>query len=90
MDRFPTDTLAELIEAKCRRLASLRELGRRQLALIEEGDMNALLDLLTTKQRSLIELQRIERALDPFRGENPDARRWRSRSEEHTSELQSL
>jgi hypothetical protein len=78
VERYATDTLAELIAAKRDRLAALGELGRRQLAMIEEGDMDRLLDLLAVKQRCLNELQRIERALDPFRREDPERRVWRT------------
>lgn len=73
-----TELLARLIRAKRERLAVLGELGHRQMVLIEQGDMDGLLALLATKQRSLDELQRIERALDPFRREDPAERRWPS------------
>ncbi len=73
-----TDRLAELIRAKHACLLKLREMGRRQLALIDTENMTALLDLLATKQRSLMKLQQIERALDPFRSQDPDDRRWRT------------
>jgi hypothetical protein len=53
-------------------------MGRRQLELIDQQDMTALLDVLTTKQRVLTKLQQIERALDPFRGQAPEQRRWRT------------
>jgi len=68
--------LAELIRAKRACLAKLRDLGRRQCALIEEGNMTGLLDLLAAKQPLLGRLQQIEAALDPYRSEDPDKRRW--------------
>lgn len=71
-----TDLLADLIGAKHRCLTQLREMGQRQLDLIVMDDMTALLDVLACKQRALAELQRIERALDPFRGQSPESRRW--------------
>ena len=73
-----TDILADLIGSKRECLVRLREMGRRQLELIGEGDMTALLDVLAAKQRSLEKLHRIERNLDPFRGQDPDRRRWRT------------
>lgn len=76
MSELDTQLLAELIHRKCECLVKLHQLGRRQLALIDGGEMTVLLDLLATKQRSLIELQRIERALDPFRDQPVDERRW--------------
>ena len=73
-----TERLAELVRAKRSCLAQLRELGRRQLALIDEGDMARLLELLAGKQRLIEQLQRVERAMDPFRGEDPESRPWPS------------
>lgn len=73
-----TETLADLIRAKRTCLTQLRDMGRRQLELIEAGEMTGLLDLLSARQRSIGQLQRIERALDPFRAEDPQQRRWRS------------
>lgn len=78
MPAFETDVLAELIGGKRACLVQLREMGRRQLELIDEGDMTTLLDVLTGKQRLLDKLQQIERALDPFRGQDPERRRWRT------------
>jgi hypothetical protein len=75
---FDTDVLARLVGAKRACLAQLRDLGERQFELIECGNTTALLDVLSAKQRPLIELQRIERALDPFRNQDPEKRRWRS------------
>jgi gamma-glutamylcysteine synthetase len=74
----PSETaiLADLIRAKRECLLQVRELGRKQMELIEQGNMTALLDLLTVKQRSISQLQRIEKTLDPFRGEDPDERAW--------------
>lgn len=78
MSACDTDILIELVHAKRSCLAQLRDAGRRQLELIEAGDMTRLLDLLTTKQRAIAQLQRVERALDPFRQQDPEQRVWRS------------
>lgn len=78
MTQLATDILAELIERKHRCLVQLRDAGRRQLELIEAGEMTALLDLLATKQGMLLALRKVERAMDPFRDQDPQARRWRS------------
>ena len=78
MSEYETDVLAGLIRTKHACLGELRDMGRRQLELIDRDDMTALLDLLAVKQRSLLKLQQIERALDPFRGQAPETRRWRS------------
>lgn len=73
-----TDLLADLIRAKRSALAQVRDIGRKQFELIERGDMTALLDLLAVKQRIIDQLQRIEAALAPFRGQDPSERAWRS------------
>ncbi len=78
MTASPTDTLAQLICAKHQCLLQVRELGRRQLDLIEAADMTGLLEVLSTKQHAISQLQRIEKALDPFRDQDPDRRRWHS------------
>jgi hypothetical protein len=78
MPSLETDILFDLIRSKRACLEQLQVMGRRQMELIESDQMTALLDLLAYKQRALTELQKIERNLDPFRGQPPDARRWRS------------
>jgi hypothetical protein len=78
MPALETDILADLIRAKRSCLIELRDMGRRQLELIDGGDMTTLLDLLAAKQRTINQLQRIERALDPFRKQDAEARRWRT------------
>jgi len=71
-----TEQLAALISLKHACLLRLREMGRRQLELIGEGRVAELLDVLGAKQSFMTELQRIERALDPFRDQAPDSRNW--------------
>jgi hypothetical protein len=78
MADFRTDVLAELISGKHQCLVQLRDMGRRQAELIEEGNMTGLLELLTAKQRHLEQLRQIERGLDPFRDQDPEGRRWRT------------
>jgi hypothetical protein len=73
-----TELLAERMEQKLSLLLQLRDLGRHQSVLIDAGDFTQLLKLLSAKQRLIAALQTIERALDPFRGEDPDARIWAS------------
>ena len=53
-------------------------MGQRQLQFVEMGDITSLLDVLAVKQGLLNELQRIEIALGPFRGQKPEERRWRT------------
>ncbi len=73
-----TEILKDLIRVRRECLMQLRDMGRKQLALIEEGNMTSLMEVLASKQRPLVTLQRIERALDPFRNQDPQERVWRS------------
>jgi alpha-D-ribose 1-methylphosphonate 5-triphosphate diphosphatase PhnM len=75
---WETDLLAELAFRRHGLLVQLRELGRRQLELIEQGDMTQLIHLLSAKHHLLAELQQVEKRLDPYRAQNPDSRRWRT------------
>jgi len=78
MTALETDRLAELIQRKHACLVELPEMGRKQLDLIRGGEINELLDVLVCKQRRLEDLQTVEKALDPFRAQAPEKRRWRS------------
>lgn len=73
-----TETLAELIRQKRDHLLTLRDLGKRQMEFVVDGDMGKLLDVLSAKQRVLNNLQHIERALDPFRDQDPETRTWQN------------
>lgn len=73
-----TELLTDLVARKVGCLTELRDMGAKQLALVRGGGMTELLDLLAAKQRVLGELQRVERGLDPFRAQDPDARPWPS------------
>ncbi|OHB77396.1 MAG: hypothetical protein A2W31_05945 [Planctomycetes bacterium RBG_16_64_10] len=78
MTPLETDHLSDLIARKRACLAELRDLGRRQMALIETGSMTQLLKVLAAKQHLIGVLQGIEQALAPFRDQDPQQRRWRS------------
>jgi hypothetical protein len=74
----PTEILSQRMQQKLELLGQLRELGLHQVALIDAGDMAQLLRLLAAKQRVLAALTSVERALDPFRGQDPEQRIWSS------------
>jgi len=78
MTAFDTELLADLIERKRACLVQLRDMGKKQLEVVVDGSMTELLDVLAAKQRVLGELQRVELALAPFRGQDPDQRTWHS------------
>ena len=78
MQELDTDTLAKWIRRKHDCVSRIHELGSRQSTMISQGDVSQLLRLLAAKQRLLGELRQIETSLDPFRGQTPEDRQWRS------------
>ncbi len=48
------------------------------MELIDEGNVTGLFDLLAVKQKPLSDIQRIEKALDPYRAQDPERRPWPS------------
>ena len=75
---WDTDLLLQIASLRLGRLEQLHALGRRQVELIDQGDMTQLIQVLSAKHNVLAELQQIERRLDPFRGQDPKTREWRS------------
>ena len=59
-------------------LEILGQLSRRQLSLIDAGEMTTLLKLLAGKQTVMNQLQILEHELAPFRDEDPEQRVWAS------------
>jgi hypothetical protein len=78
MPNLPTDILTQLVRARHACLVQLRDLGRRQMELIDQGNVTGLLDLLAIKQKPLNDIRRIEKALDPYRAQDPEKRQWPS------------
>ena len=73
-----TNILAALIQKKHECLVQLCELGQRQWEVIQESDITKLLDVLSVKQRVLLELQRMQRLMAPYRNQTPEERCWSS------------
>lgn len=78
MNTHTTKELADFIDKRYRCLTQLRDLGRKQAALIEAGEMPALLRLISTKNQLIAALQAIEQGLAPFHQQEPDQRVWES------------
>jgi len=78
MPDFDTDRLDQLVRCKHAVLTQLRDLARKQLKLADKQDAAPMLSLLAVKQQLLDQLVGIEAALDPFRSQDPQQRRWRS------------
>lgn len=73
-----TDALAKLIDQKHAVLAKLWDHARRQLELVDDGDLNQVLRDLAAKNKLLTQIQAIEKKIDPFRDQDPESRQWRS------------
>ena len=74
----PTERLIELIAKKHHVLAQLRDVGRKQIDIVNGGDVAALLALLGAKQQLIARLQTLEQELAPYYAEDPDRRAWPS------------
>ena len=83
-----TDKLAALISAKLQLVELLARLGRRQLELIDSGQMNDLIKLLAAKQTVLERLQAADGELAPFRQEDPEQRIWKLPAERAACQAQ--
>ncbi len=59
-------------------LTQLRDIGRRQMELVDGGDIAALLALLGAKQQLIAGLQTLEQELALYYAEDPDRRVWPS------------
>lgn len=81
---FAMSSTAQLIDLAGRKHECLRrlyELAQRQHALIDAGEMTALLNVLAEKQRVIGDLQLCEQGLDAFRADDPARRVWSSEAE---------
>ncbi len=76
-----TTELAVLINRRHERLSNIYYLSQRQIDLINMGELGLLMKVLSSKQSLLVELQSIERELDPFRSQAPEERAWSSADE---------
>lgn len=78
MAEWETDRLLSAVARKRECLLRLRDVGLVQRDLVLRGDLGELMRLLAAKQRLLDELKLAERQIDPFRGQAPESRIWRS------------
>lgn len=76
----PTARLAELTTERMRLLERILSLSEQQRELVRFGNTTELLGLLGIKQKMMSMLETLERALDPFREEDPEKRVWDSES----------
>ena len=81
MTDHDTQSLANLVAKKHECLAQLRDLGARQLELIDAGNLTDLVKVLSAKTHLISALQEIEDRLAPFHAQDPADRAWRSPEE---------
>ena len=70
--------MTEIMTERASVLEQLLVVSQSQLKLVRGSDISSLLQLLARKQRFLDDLESCERALDPFRGIEPEKRKWDS------------
>src|SRR5262245_25445079 len=85
---FDTDLLAALVAARRKILELLVQLARQQLALADRGGATELFNLLAAKQAVLAQLRDVQRQLDPFSQQDPQARIWRSSADRQRCQLE--
>lgn len=73
-----TDRLAQLIAAKRQVLEQVRILTEKQLEIIASGNATSLMRVLNAKERLIVNWQKLETQLEPYREEDPEARVWRT------------
>lgn len=73
-----TETLAKLVRQKRQLLEQLIVIAERQAVLVKNGEMAELIRMIAGKQQLINALQSIERGLNPFRGQDPESRVWKS------------
>jgi hypothetical protein len=72
-----TNRLAALVTQKALLVQELHKLVNKQQQMIYNQEVD-LIPLLAVKQRVLETLQEVDRAMDPFRTQDPDRRQWTS------------
>src|SRR5262245_26625655 len=73
-----TERLLELVDRKRQILAQLCQQGLKQLQLVDRNELGELINVLAVKQQLIAALAQTQRALDPFRGQRPEDRHWRT------------
>ncbi len=72
-----TERLAHLVHQKSVLVRELHKLVSKQQEMIRQQEVD-LIPLLAVKQRVLETLSEVDRALDPFRQQDPEHRYWKS------------
>jgi hypothetical protein len=72
-----TERLAHLVHQKSILVRELHKLVTKQQEMIRHQEVD-LIPLLAVKQRVLETLNEVDRAMDPFRQQDPDRRYWKS------------
>lgn len=62
-----THQLIELLDQQCRIYRQLQDLSQKQTETVEKGDSDALMLILSTRQKLIDQLQHINGQMDPFR-----------------------
>ncbi|GAA5508082.1 hypothetical protein [Novipirellula caenicola] len=74
-----SDELSSLVQQRHAAALELVELGHAQLAAVQSGRMNELMQLLSQKQKPLGVLSELSKRLHTAIGDDPETRQWASR-----------
>jgi hypothetical protein len=80
-ESFGTKKLQELGSLKLHLLRSARELSIQQFEVMHSDDVTTLLTVLSRKSELLDTLRTLQKDLDPYREQQPEARHWDSEEE---------
>lgn len=75
-DYTVTKNLVRLIQLKRELLGRIYELVQRQHRCVEKQEISRIMPVLSAKQQLIDHLQQVERELDPYRNDDPEARLW--------------
>ncbi|WP_372716402.1 hypothetical protein [Novipirellula sp.] len=73
-----SDELTSLVQQRHAAALALVELGHAQLAAVQAGRMNELMQLLSQKQQPLSTLSELSKRLHAAIGDDPETRQWAS------------
>jgi len=72
------EKLFRLIQKKQERLEQLCDCSRNQLQYVDNGNIDALFELLGVKQKLLLDLEEIDRQISAYQWDDPEKRLWPS------------
>ena len=85
MQALSTHLLQSAIERKLHLLRTIKHMTLRQMSLIQEQDVDALLVLLNQKNEAMRSLAEVQAKLLPFQNDGADSRTWDNPNDKATA-----